>query len=107
MNVTPSGIASLLLPGGRTTYSIFKIHVPCLDSFVCNIDKKIWPCCIVADNKADNLGWGPMTNKFYFESLDKYLKDIMGNENVACQKIFGGKICHLWWWFQINSTYGS
>ena len=33
-----------------------------------------------------------MANKFYFESLDKSLKDIMGHDNVACETIFGGKV---------------
>ncbi|KAF1887830.1 hypothetical protein Lal_00023838 [Lupinus albus] len=35
--LTSSGIASLLLPGGRTTHSKFKIHVPTFDNSVCNI----------------------------------------------------------------------
>src|ERR1051325_4806972 len=30
LNVASSGIASLLLPGGRTTHSRFKILVPCI-----------------------------------------------------------------------------
>lgn len=33
-----------------------------------------------------------MTNKFCFEALDKSLKDIIGNDNVVCQKNFGGKV---------------
>lgn len=40
LNVASSGIACLLLPGGGTIHSRYKILVP-------------W---IVADNKADNLG---------------------------------------------------
>ncbi|KAG4997228.1 hypothetical protein JHK84_028255 [Glycine max] len=37
LNVASSSIASLLLPGGQTTYSRLKIPVPTLDNFVCNI----------------------------------------------------------------------
>lgn len=33
-----------------------------------------------------------MENKFCFETLDKSLKDIMDDDNVACQQIFGGKV---------------
>src|ERR1051325_6999257 len=39
LTVASSGIASLLLPGGRTAHSKFKIHVPTLDNSTCNIDK--------------------------------------------------------------------
>ena len=38
--VASNGIASLLLPGGRTTHSRFKIPVPTLDTSICNINKK-------------------------------------------------------------------
>ncbi|XP_058774673.1 uncharacterized protein LOC131648953 [Vicia villosa] len=37
--VASSGIASLLLPGGRTAHSKFKIPVPTLDNSTCNVDK--------------------------------------------------------------------
>lgn len=33
-----------------------------------------------------------MANKLCFESLDKSSKNIMSNDNVVCQKFFGGKI---------------
>ena len=35
--VASSGIASLLLPGGRTTHSKFKIPVPIFEDSTCNI----------------------------------------------------------------------
>ncbi|KAF1883286.1 hypothetical protein Lal_00030393 [Lupinus albus] len=35
--VASSGIASLLLPGGRTSHSKFKIPVPSLENSICNI----------------------------------------------------------------------
>ncbi|KAF1866494.1 hypothetical protein Lal_00017877 [Lupinus albus] len=37
LNVASSGIASLLLPGGRTTHSKFKILVSSLENSICNI----------------------------------------------------------------------
>ncbi|KAK2385880.1 ATP-dependent DNA helicase PIF1 [Trifolium repens] len=38
LTVASSGIASLLLPGGRTAHSKFKIPVPTLENSTCNID---------------------------------------------------------------------
>lgn len=37
--VALNGITSLLLPGGRTTRSKFKIPIPTLDNSTCNIEK--------------------------------------------------------------------
>ncbi|CAK8531615.1 unnamed protein product [Lathyrus sativus] len=90
--VASSGIASLLLPGGRTTHSRFKILVPTLHSSICNIDKK--------DDFAELLNithliiWdeAPMANRFCFEALDKSLRDIMSEIPQAANKLFGGKV---------------
>ncbi|CAK8534587.1 unnamed protein product [Lathyrus sativus] len=90
--VASSGIASLLLPGGRTTHSRFKIHVPTLHSSICNIDKK--------DDLAELLKitdliiWDEtlMANRFFFEALDKSLRDILIEIPQTANKLFGGKI---------------
>ena len=37
LTVASSGITSLLLPGGQTAHSKFKIHVPTFDDSICNI----------------------------------------------------------------------
>ena len=37
LTITSSGIASLLLPGGRTTHSKFAIPVPATQNSTCNI----------------------------------------------------------------------
>ncbi|KZT54551.1 hypothetical protein CALCODRAFT_548007, partial [Calocera cornea HHB12733] len=37
--VASSGIAAVLLPGGRTAHSMFKIPIPALDNSTCNIPK--------------------------------------------------------------------
>lgn len=39
LTTASSGIASLLLPGGRTTHSKFKIHVHTIETSICSIDK--------------------------------------------------------------------
>ncbi|KAH1137286.1 hypothetical protein GYH30_027321, partial [Glycine max] len=66
--VASSGIASLLLPGGRTTHSKFKI-----------------PTSLIIWDEA------PMAHKFCFEALDHSLRDII-KHNSKDNKIFGGKV---------------
>lgn len=90
--ITSSGIENLLLPGGRTTHSRLKIPIPTLESSICNIDKK--------DDLDDLLRLTnlilrdevPMANKFYFEAINKSLKDIMSEIPQAYKKLFGGKV---------------
>ncbi|XP_058764879.1 uncharacterized protein LOC131638334 [Vicia villosa] len=90
--VASSGIASLLLPGGRTTHSRFKIPVPTLDSSICNINKKDDIAGLL--KVTDLIIWdeAPMANKYCFEALDKSLKDIMSGTTHGQDKIFGGKV---------------
>ncbi|XP_058733236.1 uncharacterized protein LOC131604839 [Vicia villosa] len=90
--VASSGIASLLLPGGRTAHSRFKIFVPTLETSICNINKKDDLAELL--KMTDLIIWdeAPMANKCCFESLDKSLKDIMSGMPNASQKIFGGKV---------------
>jgi len=38
LTVASSGIASLLLPGGRTTHSKFRIPIPTMENSICNIE---------------------------------------------------------------------
>lgn len=92
LNVTSSGIASLLLPGGRTAHSKFKIPIPCLESSICNIEKKSDLANLLKVTKLIIWDEAPMTNKFFFEDLDKLLKDIMSDDNGECNQIFGGKV---------------
>ncbi|CAK8536370.1 unnamed protein product [Lathyrus sativus] len=92
LNVASSGIASLLLPGGRIAHSKFKIPVPCLESSICNIEKKPDLANLLKVTKLIIWDEAPMANKFCFEALDKSLKDIMSDDNVECQQIFGGKV---------------
>ncbi|XP_058726063.1 ATP-dependent DNA helicase PIF1-like [Vicia villosa] len=90
--VASSGIASLLLPGGITAHSRFKIPVPTLDSSICNINKKDDIAGLL--KVTDLIIWdeAPMANKYCFEALDKSLKDIMSGSTHGQDKIFGGKV---------------
>lgn len=88
LTVASSGIASLLLPSGRTAHSKFKIPVPTLDNSVCNIHKGTELAELLKVTKLIIWDEAPMSHKYCFEALDKSLRDIMGIENIP----FGGKV---------------
>ena len=86
-----SGITSLLLPGGQTAHSKFKIHVSTFDDSICNIHQGSELAELLKVTKLIIWDEAPMAHKFCFQALDKSLKDIMelGNESST---IFGGKV---------------
>ncbi|XP_040362560.1 uncharacterized protein LOC112168203 isoform X2 [Rosa chinensis] len=90
--VASSGIASLLLPNGRTAHSRFKIPLIVNNLSICPIKKGTQLAELI--NKTELIIWdeAPMCNKYCFEALDKSLRDILSNpdDNVA-NKPFGGK----------------
>ncbi|XP_058784405.1 uncharacterized protein LOC131659195 [Vicia villosa] len=91
ITVATSGIASLLLPGGRTTQSRFKILVPMLDNLTCNIPYHDVAADLLRHAKLIIWNEALMANKWCFEALDKTLKDLMSvarNSNY----VFGGKV---------------
>ncbi|CAH9097469.1 unnamed protein product, partial [Cuscuta europaea] len=103
LNVASSGIASLLLPGGRTTHSRFAIPISLNEDSTCNIKqgsplvKLIVRCELIIWDEA------PMLHKFCFEALDRSMRDIMqmhkpnsgalpyGGKTV----VFGGDFCQV------------
>ncbi|XP_057720896.1 uncharacterized protein LOC130935256 [Arachis stenosperma] len=96
INVASSGIASLLLPGGKTTHSMFNIPVELTEDTVCRI-KKDSPKAEVFQI-VDLIIWdeAPMTNKLAFEALDRTLRDIMVSVSDRNKNLpFGGKVVVL------------
>jgi hypothetical protein len=92
LNVASSGIASLLLPGGRTAHSQFAIPLLLSKESTCRIDK--------GSNKAELLLmssiiiWdeAPMINRWAFEAFDRTLRDIMSDFCGSSSNLpFGGK----------------
>ncbi|XP_071695779.1 uncharacterized protein [Rutidosis leptorrhynchoides] len=81
-----SGIASLLLPLGRTAHSRFKLPIDLTDEPMCNVNKNTQMAKLL--ESTDLIVWdeAPMNNKRYFEALDHSLRDILGNKNSP----FGG-----------------
>ncbi|PIA61372.1 hypothetical protein AQUCO_00300727v1, partial [Aquilegia coerulea] len=86
--VASSGIASLLLPGGRTAHSRFKIPLEVDDYSTCNISQKTDLAQLI--QRADLVVWdeAPMNHRNIFEAVDKTFQDLMHD---ADGHIFGGK----------------
>ncbi|RZB47105.1 hypothetical protein D0Y65_050939 [Glycine soja] len=89
--VASSGIASLLLPGGRTTHSKLKITIPIFEDSTCNIHQGTQLAELL--NEASLIIWdeAPMAHKFFFEALDQSLRDVIKAKSSS-DKIFGGKV---------------
>jgi ATP-dependent DNA helicase PIF1 len=92
LTAASSGIASLLLPCGRTAHSKFKIPIPILESSICTIEKGSDLAEMLKLTQLIIWDEAPMAHKFCFEALDKSLKDIMSNNGVPSTQIFGGKV---------------
>ena len=80
-------IAANLLPGGRTSHSIFKLPVPILDTSVSSIRTHTKDAQLLRDS--DLIIWDKvsMVPKNALSVVDQLLKDIMSN-NI----LYGGKI---------------
>jgi len=88
--VASSGIAALLLEGGRTGHSRFKIPINILDTSTCYINKEgeaadlVRACALLIWDEA------PMMQKHVYEALNRTLIDITGNNSP-----FGGIVTVL------------
>ena len=83
--VASSGIASLLLDGGRTAHSRFKIPIPIFNDSTCNISKDSILSKVLKQTGIIIWDEVPMQHKFAIEALDRTLKDLLENG-----KPFGG-----------------
>ncbi|XP_074575299.1 uncharacterized protein LOC141831797 [Curcuma longa] len=90
--IASSGIASLLLPGGRTAHSRFAIPFNPNEESTCNIKQGSPLAELIVKAKLIIWDEAPMTHKFCFEALDKSMKDIMRFVNpLSLHLPFGGK----------------
>ncbi|KAM0015611.1 putative DNA helicase [Helianthus debilis subsp. tardiflorus] len=85
--VAASGIASLLLPSGRTAHSRFKIPLNLADNSICHVKKNTHLAQLLKETSLIIWDEAPMNDRKCFESLDRTLKDILNNPN----NLFGGK----------------
>ena len=75
--VASIGIASLLLPGGHTAYSHFKIPIPCHEQSVCNIKKDDLTNQLIL--RASLIIWDEAASHhpYVVESVHHILRDLM------------------------------
>ncbi|XP_076903118.1 uncharacterized protein LOC143558087 [Bidens hawaiensis] len=96
LNVASSGIASLLLKGGRTAHSRFLIPINLTEDSQCQVKGNTDVSKLL--KKTSLIIWdeAPMIHKHAFEALDRTLKDVMnvdlGNTSGS---LFGGKVVVL------------
>src|SRR5437588_12724915 len=91
--VASSGIAALLLKGGRTAHSCFKIPIPCHEESICNISKNSDLAELM--RRTDLVIWdeAPMQHKYNMEAVDRSLRDILNTSDKAFDGltfVFGG-----------------
>ncbi|KAL3623641.1 hypothetical protein CASFOL_032457 [Castilleja foliolosa] len=92
LNVASSGIASLLLPGGRTAHSRFGIPLNPHEGSDCNIRKGTPLAELIIRCKLIIWDEAPMMHKHCFEAVNNSLQDIMEDIDPANKgKPFGGK----------------
>ena len=84
--VASSGIASLLLSGGRTAHNRFKIPINLLPESTCNISKQSMLAALIRKVKLIIWDEAPMTHRYAMEALNRSLQDICNST-----KPFGGK----------------
>ncbi|KAH7679123.1 DNA helicase protein [Dioscorea alata] len=90
--VASSGIASLLLPGGRTTHSRFKILVNIDECSTCQINKQTQLAQLIEQTTLIVWDEAPMIHRHCLEALSKTVQDLLSDTNLeGIIKPFGGK----------------
>ena len=91
--VASSGIAALLLPGGRTEHSRLKIPIKLHTASTLNLPLQSKNADLI--RKAEIILWdeAPMTHRHAYQALGRSLRDIMKTVDPLLEKeVFGGKI---------------
>ncbi|KAM3383146.1 hypothetical protein P3S68_008721 [Capsicum galapagoense] len=92
LTVASSGIASLLLSGGRTAHSRFAIPLNATEDSTCNIKQGSPLASLIVKTKLIIWDEAPMMHRYCFEALDKTLRDILRFEDISnLDRLFGGK----------------
>ncbi|XP_019183233.1 PREDICTED: uncharacterized protein LOC109178135 [Ipomoea nil] len=92
LNVASSGIASLLLPGGRTAHSRFAIPIAINEDSTCNIKQGSDLAELLIKTSLIIWDEAPMMHKHCFEALDRTMRDLLRFVDPCSEmKTFGGK----------------
>jgi len=84
--VASSALAALLLDGGRTAHSRFKIPIPIDESSTCNIAKEDHMHGILKETKLIIWDEAPMQHRYGPEAVDQTIQDLLENHD----SLFGG-----------------
>ncbi|KAJ1280345.1 hypothetical protein BS78_04G224900 [Paspalum vaginatum] len=96
LTVASSGVASLLLPGGRTAHSRFKIPCDLDDGTVCDVRRGSMLGELIEATSLVILDETLMTHRQAFEALDRTFRDLMSRQSeTAAAQVFGGKVVVL------------
>ncbi|XP_052185281.1 uncharacterized protein LOC127796918 [Diospyros lotus] len=90
ITVASSGIASLLLVGGRTAHSTFSIPLDVLENSNCGLSKQSLQAELFRETKLIIWDEVPMQHRYCVEAVDRTLRDICDSD-----KPFGGIIVVL------------
>ena len=88
--VASSGIASILLDGGRTAHSRFKIPFDILEDSICDIKAQTALAELLRQTVLIVWDEAPTQHRYCFEAVDRTLKDLRQND-----KWFGGIVTLL------------
>lgn len=92
VNVASSGMAALLLQGGRTAYSHFTIPIQLNETSTCNFSPDSEVAALLLEAKLIIWDETSMLHKHCFEALDRSLRDIARAARlINSDKPFGGK----------------
>ncbi|XP_015970872.1 uncharacterized protein LOC107494328 [Arachis duranensis] len=96
LNVVSSGIATLLLPNERTAHSRFKIPLAINEDSLCSIKQESPLARLISKAKLITWDEAPMISKYYYETLDKCLRDILRcSDSYNAHLPFKGKVVVL------------
>jgi hypothetical protein len=90
--VASSAIAALLLDGGRTAHSRFKIPIPIFETSFCGIGRNAHLKELIKLTKLIVWDEAPMQHRHAIEALDRSLQDILGQDRPfgGITVLFGG-----------------
>nr|GEV60185.1 hypothetical protein [Tanacetum cinerariifolium] len=96
LSIASYGIASLLLPGGRTAHSRFRIPLELDNESCCGIDVVSNLACLIREASLIIWDEAPLRHRHAFEAVDRTFRDICKHDNPNAEnEVFGGKVVVL------------
>ncbi|KAJ4811676.1 hypothetical protein LUZ62_024242 [Rhynchospora pubera] len=91
LTVASSGLSSLLLQGGVTAYSRFKIPIELTEKSTCDIKKNSQLARLILGSSLIIWDEAPMSHRLCFEALDRTMRDLFASRDPALAHCaFGG-----------------